>query len=575
MHDLIIRGGRVVDGTGAPARTADVAVDDGRIAAVGDLDETSAARTIDADGALVTPGWVDIHCHYDGQATWDDVLAPSSWHGVTSLVMGNCGVGFAPARPDRHDWLIGLMEGVEDIPGTALSEGITWSWESFPEYLDALDERAWTVDVGTQVPHGAVRAYVMGDRGARNEPATPDEIAQMQAIVREAIEAGALGFSTSRTIAHTAIDGEPVPGTFAAEDELFGIGDALRQAGRGVFELAPAGAAGEDVIQPTKEVAWMRRLSAAIGRPVTFALIQVDDAPDLWRELMDSSLDAVAEGAELWPQVAGRPTGLLSGHFTTYSLFDMVPAYQELKTRGLSDDELVAALRDPQVRERIVAWLPDDGDSRARMEKAYGRTYVLGAPPNYEPGPDRSLAALAAAAGVSPLEMAYDAMLDDDGRGLLYVPILNYANGHLDPVREMLLHPRAAVGLADGGAHCGVICDASMPTFMLTHWTRDRERGDLLPVEWVVKKQTHDTARLYGLTDRGTLEPGMLADVNVIDYDGLALGNPTVAADLPAGGRRLLQSADGYLATVKAGDTTFENGVDTGERPGRLLRGGR
>jgi N-acyl-D-aspartate/D-glutamate deacylase len=319
----------------------------------------------------------------------------------------------------------------------------------------------------------------------------------------------------------------------------------------------------------------MRRLSAAIGRPVTFALIQVDDAPDLWRELMDSSLDAVAEGAELWPQVAGRPTGLLSGHFTTYSLFDMVPAYQELKTRGLSDDELVAALRDPQVRERIVAWLPDDGDSRARMEKAYGRTYVLGAPPNYEPGPDRSLAALAAAAGVSPLEMAYDAMLDDDGRGLLYVPILNYANGHLDPVREMLLHPRAAVGLADGGAHCGVICDASMPTFMLTHWTRDRERGDLLPVEWVVKKQTHDTARLYGLTDRGTLEPGMLADVNVIDYDGLALGNPTVAADLPAGGRRLLQSADGYLATVKAGDTTFENGVDTGERPGRLLRGGR
>jgi N-acyl-D-amino-acid deacylase len=575
MHELIIRGGRVVDGTGSPARTADVAVSDGRIVEVGDLGSASAERTIDADGALVTPGWVDIHCHYDGQATWDDVLAPSSWHGVTSLVMGNCGVGFAPARPDRHDWLIGLMEGVEDIPGTALSEGITWNWETFPEYLDALEQREWTVDVGTQVPHGAVRAYVMGDRGAHNEPATPDEIAQMRDIVREAIEAGALGFSTSRTIAHTAIDGEPVPGTFAAEDELFGIGDALRQAGRGVFELAPAGAAGEDVIQPAKEVAWMRRLSAAIGRPVTFALIQVDDAPDLWRELMDSSLDAVAEGAELWPQVAGRPTGLLSGHFTTYSLFDMVPAYQELKSRGLSDEELVAALRDADVRQRILAWEPTDADSVERMDRAYGRTYVLGVPPNYEPGPDRSLAALATAAGRSPLEMAYDAMLDDEGRGLLYVPILNYANGHLDPVREMLLHPRAAMGLADGGAHCGVICDASMPTFMLTHWTRDRERGNLLPIEWVVKKQTHDTARLYGLTDRGTIEPGMLADVNVIDYEGLSLGNPTVAADLPAGGRRLLQSADGYLATVKSGVTTFDHGVDTGERPGRLVRGAR
>lgn len=575
MHELIIRGGRVVDGTGNPARTADVAIDDGYISDVGDLAGTSAERTIDADGALVTPGWVDIHCHYDGQATWDDVLAPSSWHGVTSLVMGNCGVGFAPARPDRHDWLIGLMEGVEDIPGTALSEGITWNWETFPEYLDALEHRSWTVDVGTQVPHGAVRAYVMGDRGAHNEPATPDEIEQMRDIVREAIEAGALGFSTSRTIAHTAIDGEPVPGTFAAEDELFGIGDALRQAGRGVFELAPAGAAGEDVIQPAKEVAWMRRLSAAIGRPVTFALIQVDDAPDLWRELMDSSLDAVAEGAELWPQVAGRPTGLLSGHFTTYSLFDMVPAYQELKSRGLSDQKLVAALRDSDVRQRILAWEPTDADTAERMDRAYGRTYVLGSPPNYEPGPDRSLAALATAAGRSPLEMAYDAMLDDDGRGLLYVPILNYANGHLDPVREMLLHPRAAVGLADGGAHCGVICDASMPTFMLTHWTRDRERGNLLPIEWVVKKQTHDTARLYGLTDRGTIEPGMLADVNVIDYGHLALGNPTVAADLPAGGRRLLQSAEGYLATVKSGVTTFDHGVDTGERPGRLVRGAR
>jgi N-acyl-D-amino-acid deacylase len=575
MHDLIIRGGRLIDGTGAPTRLADIAVDGELISAVGDLSAAEARRTIDADGAIVTPGWVDIHCHYDGQATWDEVLAPSSWHGVTTVVMGNCGVGFAPARPDRHDWLIGLMEGVEDIPGSALSEGMTWGWESFPEYLDVLEKRTWTIDVGTQIPHGAVRAYVMGDRGAHNEPATPADIDAMRAIVHEAIEAGALGFSTSRTIAHVAIDGEPVPGTFAAEDELFGIGEALRQVGRGVFELAPAGAAGEDVIKPAKEVAWMRRLSAAIGRPVTFALIQVDDAPDLWRELMDESLDAVADGAELWPQVAGRPTGLLSGHFTTYSLFDMVPAYQELKGRDLSPAELVDVLRDPEVRASIVSWQPPDAETAERMDRAYGRTYVLGLPPEYEPGPERSLEALAAAAGSSPLEIAYDVMLADEGRGLLYVPILNYADGDLDPVREMMLHPRAALGLADGGAHCGVICDASMPTFMLTHWTRDRSRGDHLPIEWVVKKQTHDTACLYGMSDRGTIEPGMLADLNVIDYDRLQLGNPTVADDLPAGGRRLLQQAEGYTATIKSGVVTFENGIDTGERPGRLVRGAR
>jgi N-acyl-D-aspartate/D-glutamate deacylase len=575
MHDLIIRGGLLVDGTGTPARRADVACDDRRITQVGDLGDATAHREIDAEGQLVTPGWVDIHCHYDGQATWDDVLAPSSWHGVTTVVMGNCGVGFAPARPDRHDWLIGLMEGVEDIPGTALAEGITWDWESFPQYLDALAKRSWTIDVGTQVPHGAVRAYVMGDRGAQNEPATPEDIESMRVIVREAIDAGALGFSTSRTIAHTAIDGEPVPGTFAAEDELFGIGEALRQLDKGVFELAPAGAAGEDVIQPAKEVAWMRRLSAAIGRPVTFALIQVDDAPDLWRELMDESLDAVADGAELWPQVAGRPTGLLSGHFTTYSLFDMVPAYQELKAKGLSSTELLRALHDPEVRSAIVSWEPPDAETVERMERAYGRTFVLGVPPEYEPGPERSLAGLAERSGRNELEVAYDAMLEGEGRGLLYVPILNYANGHLDPVREMLLHPRAAMGLADGGAHCGVICDASMPTFMLTHWTRDRSRGGLLPLEWVIKKQTRDTARLYGLGDRGTVEPGMLADLNVIDYERLRLGNPTVEADLPAGGRRLLQSAEGYAATIKSGVVTFEHGMDTGERPGRLVRGGR
>lgn len=572
-HHLIIRGGTIVDGTGAAPYVGDVAITDGRISGVGRVDG-SAAHEIDADGLLVTPGWVDIHTHFDGQATWDDVLAPTAWHGVTTLVMGNCGVGFAPAAPDRHDWLIGLMEGVEDIPGTALAEGITWDWETFPEYLDALDRRRWTVDVGTQIAHGAVRAYVMGERGARNEPATADDIAAMRQIVGEAIEAGALGFSTSRTIAHTVIDGEPVPGTFAAEDELFGIGAALGELGTGVFELAPMGAAGEDIVGPTKEVDWMRRLSATIGRPVTFAMIQVDAAPELWRELMDASLDAVADGADIWPQIAGRATGLLSGHHTTYSLFDAFPAYQSLKARQLSDEELFTELQRDEVRRAILDWEPDDATATS-LAGAYDRTFLLGDPPDYEPSADRSLAGMAAAAGRHPLEVAYDAMLADGGHGLLYVPILNYAQGSLEPIREMFLHPRAAVGLADGGAHCGVICDASMPTFMLTHWTRDRSRGERLPLELVVRKQTLDTARLYGLGDRGALQVGMLGDVNVIDYEALALEPPQVVRDLPAGGSRLVQRPRGYVATIKSGVVTFDHGQDTGARPGALIRGAR
>jgi N-acyl-D-aspartate/D-glutamate deacylase len=574
MHELIIRGGTLVDGTGAGPRTADVAIDDGRIADVGNL-HGSATRTIEAEGLVVTPGWVDIHTHYDGQATWDSELAPSSWHGVTTLVMGNCGVGFAPARPDRHDWLIGLMEGVEDIPGAALSEGIQWEWETFPEYLDALERRQWTVDVGTQVPHGAVRAYVMGERGARNEPAGPQEIDDMRAIVLEAIGAGALGFSTSRTIGHRAIDGEPVPGTYAAEDELFGIGSALAEAGTGVFELAPVGSAGELLLDAVKEVDWMRRLSAKIDRPVTYVLLQVDDEPELWRAQLAASLEACAEGARLCPQIAGRPTGILSGHHTTLCLFDKVPAYRELRARGLSPWELAAALTDTELRQRITGWIPSSPAEAQEMERAYGRTFVLGDPPDYEPGPERSLAGLAAASGRTPLEVAYDVMAEHEGQGLLYIPILNYATGDLDHVREMLLHPRGALGLSDGGAHTGTICDASMPTFMLTHWTRDRSRGETLPLPYIVKKQTHDTARLYGLTDRGTVETGALGDLNLIDYDALSLGGPYVQADLPAGGSRLLQRADGYVATIKKGRVTFEDGQCTGELPGRLIRGSR
>jgi N-acyl-D-aspartate/D-glutamate deacylase len=574
VHDLIIKGGTLVDGTGVAARQADVAVDSGRITEVGTV-QGGATRIIEADGLLVTPGWVDVHTHYDGQVTWDSELAPSSWHGVTSLVMGNCGVGFAPAQPDRHDWLIGLMEGVEDIPGTALAEGIEWEWETFPEYLDALEKRRWTVDVGTQVPHAAVRAYVMGERGARNEAATAEDIEAMRSIVLDAIRAGALGFSTSRTMGHRAIDGELVPGTFAAEDELFGIGSALGEAGAGVFELAPLGSAGEMLEDAWQEVDWMRRLSAAIDRPVSYVLLQADDDPELWRKQLAASLEACAEGARLFPQIAGRPTGILSGHHTTLCLFSEFPAYVALRERCTSARELAAALADPEVRRSIVSWTPPAPDQAVAMTKAFERTFILGNPPDYEPGPERSLAGVAAATGRSPLEVAYDEMARDGGQGLLYIPILNYATGDLDHVHEMMLHPQGLLGLADGGAHTGTICDASMPTFMLTHWTRDRSRGELLPLEYVVRKQTHDTARLYGMTDRGTVEPGALADFNVIDYDALTLGAPFVRNDLPAGGRRLLQKASGYVATVKAGTVTFEHGEPTGALPGRLVRGAR
>jgi N-acyl-D-amino-acid deacylase len=574
VHDLIIKGGTLVDGTGTAARVADVAVDSGRITEVGAV-QGGATRVMEADGLLVTPGWVDVHTHYDGQVTWDSELAPSSWHGVTTLVMGNCGVGFAPARPERHQWLIGLMEGVEDIPGTALAEGIEWEWETFPEYLDALERRRWTVDVGAQVPHAAVRAYVMGERGARNEAAGAEDIAAMRAIVLDALRAGALGFSTSRTMGHRAVDGEVVPGTFAAEDELFGIGSALGEAGTGIFELAPLGSAGEMLEDAWHEVDWMRRLSATIDRPVSYVLLQHDDDPDLWRKQLAASLDACAEGARLFPQIAGRPTGILSGHHTTLCLFSDFPAYTALRERCASPSELAAALADPEVRRSIVSWTPPSPAAAAAMEKAFERTFVLGDPPDYEPGPERSLQGLAAARGVSPLEVAYDEMARDGGQGLLYIPILNYATGDLDHVRDMMLHPQGLLGLADGGAHTGTICDASMPTFMLTHWTRDRSRGDLLPLEYVVKKQTHDTARLYGMSDRGTVEPGALADCNLIDYDALSLGAPYVTADLPAGGRRLLQKASGYVATIKAGTVTFEHGEPTGALPGRLVRGAR
>ena len=569
MHDLVIRGGTVVDGTGAPRRTADVAVDGGRISAVGSLAGAAARRTLDADGLVVTPGVVDVHTHYDGQVTWDPFLTPSAWHGVTTVVMGNCGVGFAPVRPGSEAWLVQLMEGVEDIPGTALTEGITWGWETFPEYLDAVERLPHTVDVGTQVPHGAVRAYVMGDRGARNEAATADDIAAMAGLVEQGIEAGALGFSTSRTIVHRAVDGEPVPGTFAAEDELFGIGRVLARLGRGVFELAPAGAMGEDLAAPEREVAWMRRLSAEIHRPVSFALLQVNNAPDLWRDILRLAREATAEGADLRPQVAGRALNILLG-FQTFHPFRNRPSYQAIADLPLA--ERITHLRKDEVRQSILAEGGADdpllamigGGSTARM-------FPLGEPPDYEPTPDKSVAAIAAREGRPEEEVLYDLMLRHDGRELVLFTLGGYSHGNLDDMREMLLHPNAALGLSDGGAHCGAICDASAPTFMLSHWARDRVDG--LPLELVVKRMTSDTARLYGLEDRGVIGAGYRADLNLVDLENLNLRLPEMVFDLPGGARRLIQRADGWKATICGGETTLEDGEHTDARPGRLVRG--
>ncbi len=577
MHDLVIRGGKIVDGTGGEAFSGDVAVQGGRIVEVG-RGLGPARRTLEAEGRVVTPGFVDIHTHYDAQATWDPNLLPTGWHGVTTAVCGNCGVGFAPAPPDRRQWLIGLMEGVEDIPGTALAEGIRWDWESFPEYLDALERSPLAIDLGTQVPHGAVRAYVMGDRGARNEPATADDIAEMYRIVREGLEAGALGFSTSRTLGHRAVDGEPVPGTYAQEDELFGIGRALGDLGRGVFELAGAGAAGDMAGDPPdaalKEIDWMRRLAAEIGRPVSFAMLQFDSRPDQWRELLAICERSRREGAQVFAQFAARPFGILAGHQTVANPFLNRPAYAEIAELPLP--QRVARLRDPEVRRRILGpERVDQGGFGGLLDHPgiFAKLFPLGDPPDYEPGPEKSIAAIAAREGRPAEEVLYDHLLRDEGRELLLLPFFNYSNGSLDPMREMILSPDTIVSLGDGGAHCGLICDASLTTFMLTHWVRDRARGERVPLELAVRRMTSETARLYGLLDRGIIAPGYKADFNVIDLERLRLRRPEMAYDLPGGARRLLQRAEGYEATILAGEVVMQDGEPTGATPGRLLRG--
>ena len=583
MFDLVIRNGLVVDGSGVPGRHADVGVNDDRIAEVAP-DLAAGRREIDAEGLLVTPGWVDIHTHYDGQVTWDPEVSPSGWHGVTTVVFGNCGVGFAPARPDEHDWLVQLMEGVEEIPGSALVEGMTWNWESFPEYLDEVESMPRILDVAAMVSHGALRAYVLGAQ-RNNAVPTPDEIDQMVKIAREAIEAGAVGLSTSRTRGHKAKNGDLAAGSYAARDELLALGSALANAGRRVFSVVSdplfPPTAGYDWVETNEELAWMAELSRQNGVPVTYMLLDVMFGPDAWRYILNRGIELNRDGAWLIPQVAGKPGATMSGWESDHHLFSHHKTYQEIA--DLPFDERIARLRTPGVRHAILSELFTIGDMpdmrgadrvwRMHQQMLNGNLYQLGDPPDYEPAPERSLIAIADREGRPVLEVAYDLMLERDGHAVLYTPLSGYTARNFDALREMMTHPASVLGLADGGAHVGHLCDGSMPTFMLTHWVRDRSRGERLPLEQAVHLQTERTARLFGFEDRGRLEADYVADINVIDLDNLRLESPVMSYDLPAGGKRLTQQAKGYRATVKSGVIVRENDEATGELPGRLLRG--
>jgi N-acyl-D-aspartate/D-glutamate deacylase len=565
-HDLVIRGGTVVDGTGAPGRTADVAVDGGRVTDVGRV-ASAGHRELAADGLLVTPGWVDIHTHYDGQATWDSSLAPSSWHGVTTVVMGNCGVGFAPVRPSDQGRLIELMEGVEDIPGTALHEGLSWDWQTFGEFLDALERRPHDIDFATQVPHAALRLHVMGERGASREPATPEDIAEMARIARRAVEDGALGFTTSRTLNHRTSRGEPTPTLTAGADELLGIARALGDAGRGVLQLVT------DFLDVDEEMGIFRSMAEESGRPLSVSLAQSPLAPESWRRVLELLDAAAADGVDMRAQVAARPVGILMGLDCTLHPLMTNPVYREVAELPLA--ERVRAMADPGFKERVLAAEAADKDRTklgGSLIQRYASVYELGDPPDYEPDPSSSLSARAEREGRRPDDLAYDLLLGDGGSALLYLPFLNYADGNLDAVGEMLRHPRAVPGLSDGGAHAGTICDVSFPTTLLAHWGRDRDRGRL-DIPFLVERQTRGTAATVGLLDRGVVAPGYRADVNLIDLEGLRLHRPEIHHDLPAGGRRLLQRADGYVATLVAGTVIQEGGTPTGALPGQLIRG--
>ena len=568
MYDLLVKGGTLVDGTGADRETADVALQDGKIAAVGKLDGAEAKREIDADGLIVAPGFVDVHTHYDGQVTWDTMLTPSVWHGVTTVVMGNCGVGFAPCKPDRRDWLIRLMEGVEDIPGAALAEGIDWQWESFPEFLDAIEAKPHAIDFGTQVPHGALRAYVMGDRGANREAANDGDMEVMAHLTAEAMEAGALGFTTSRTLNHRSADGDPTPTLGAANEEIWAIAEAMGKVDKGVLQFV------SDFRDFDDEFHMIRGALNRSGRPASISVVQPDVRPDMYKNILDQISKAQADGLPLRAQVAARPVGLLLGLQATFNPFSGSPAYKEIAHLPLK--ERVAAMREPGRRDRILNEQPEKLQPLIfQISTAFHKLFPLGEPPVYDPPAEDSVQARADREGRDPRKVAYDMLLDRDGQELLYFPVYNFTEGNLLKLREMILHDHSIFGLGDGGAHCGVICDGSFPTSMVSYWTRDCTAGEPLPLEWVVKGHTQDTARAVGLHDRGIVAPGFKGDLVLFDHDNLQLEAPRMAFDLPADARRLVQKAEGYRALISSGEVVMEDGEPTGALPGKLVRGGQ
>ena len=564
MHDLVIRNAKIVDGTGADAYSGDIAIDGGTIAQVGGT-ASAGKREIAANGAMASPGWVDVHTHYDGQVTWDPVVSPSSWHGVTSIVMGNCGVGFAPVKPSDHNMLIELMEGVEDIPSAALHEGVPWNWESFPEFMDALEAMPRAIDVATQVPHNPVRAYVMGEDAGTDRPSTTEEREKMAAIVAEGMASGALGFTTSHTKFHRTSTGDHVPSHFADLEELRTIVKSLKSHGDGVIGLLC------DFDEPEKDIAGFRQLAVESGHPLYYLLVQFDEHPDRWRKVLELSRPG-DDGAIIHPQVCPRPVGFFLGLECTFNPFVSRGAYREIADLPLA--ERVERMRDPEVRRKILSQVRDHKSNlMQQVTGAFDKMYRLGDPPNYEPSEEDSILSIAKREGREPQEVAYDMLLERDGHELIYLPFTNYTDRNHEVILEMLRDDQSLFGLGDGGAHCGLICDATIPTYLLTHWVRDRKRGDRLPLEWIIKRQTRDNANFFGLHDRGVLASGMKADVNLIDMDRLTLRPPHIVHDLPAGGRRLVQEADGYLATIQSGTVTFEEGTHTGALPGKLIRG--
>ena len=562
---LVIRNGTIVDGSGGDPYEADLAISDGKISAIGGA-IPKGAEEIDAKGKLVTPGFVDVHTHYDAQVTWGDRLSPSSWNGATTVLFGNCGVGFAPCHEHQHDMLINLMEGVEDIPEVVMTAGLPWNWHSFPDYLDAIAARRYDIDVAAQVPHAALRVYVMGERGANREPATEADRQRMAELTIEGLRAGALGFSTSRTLNHRAADGRSIPTLRAEEAELTAIAHAMRETGAGWLQIV------SDFEDQDGEIGLFRRLAKESGRPVTITLLQNHARPEGWRTLLAEIGEANAEGCQITAQVRSRPTSVLLGFELSQNPFMGRPSYKAIA--HLPFAQRLAELRKPEFRARILAEA-FEGNGRERRVERWDYLFPFGDPPDYEPSPEKSVAAQAKREGRTPEEVAYDRLLERDGKEMLYLPASNYAAGNLDVVREMIDAPNTLIGLGDGGAHVGIMCDATATSYTLTHWTRDRKRGELFPVSWGIKRLSADNAAAIGLNDRGLLKPGLKADINVLDYDRLQLRAPEVVYDLPAGGKRLVQRTDGFDATIVSGAVVYRNGEETGALPGRLVRGAR